>query len=308
VQSDPTDDRLHAWRKAVKYLWYQVQLVHDAAPSVLGPLAAELDRLAETLGDDHDLSVLVELLHEHPEHSATPSAVAHVCELARDRQDELRRFAIRSGSTIYAEPDAAFAHRIARYWQLAVDLGSEVPDVADVPDVPARSVVERERKFLVEVVPDDLARSAVVALRQGYLAAAEHRSDSTTFDQAAVRVRDAGPEGCTLTVKAGGGAERTELEWPIERREFEAAWPHTEGRRIEKVRHRIPFGEHVIELDVFGGDLDGLVIAEVEFDTAAAMDAFEPPPWFGRDVTDDGAYANASLALHGLPAPTAPFA
>jgi CYTH domain-containing protein len=102
-------------------------------------------------------------------------------------------------------------------------------------------------------------------------------------------------------VKAGTGLERTELEWPITRREFDAAWPHTDGQRIEKHRHMIPFGDHVIELDVFAGDLEGLVVAEVEFDSISASDDFEPPIWFGTEVTDDGRYSNASLALHGLP-------
>lgn len=296
ARADPTDDRLHEWRKGAKYLWYQMQLVHIAAPSVLGPLVEELDRLAETLGDDHDLSVLVELLDDHPDDYGAPRAVAHVNTLARDRQQMLRERAMRSGATIYAEPDHAFAHRIARYWKIAVDLGHELPDPQPEHDAPARSLVERERRFLVAVVPDDLVRSSVVELRQGYLAAAPFRS---------VRVRDAGADGCTLTVKAGGGAERTELEWAIERREFDAAWPHTEGQRVEKSRHRIPFGDHVIELDVFGGTLHGLVIAEVEFDTATAMEVFEAPVWFGREVTDDGGYTNASLALHGLPTTTA---
>ncbi len=291
VRADATDARMHDWRKAVKYLWYQVQLLHDAAPSVLGPLGDRLDQLAETLGDDHDLSVLVELLGQRPDDYGTPSAVDHVCTLARARQRELREYAIRSGSTIYAEPSHAFAQRIARYWQLTVELGPERLERPHEHEQP-RPVVERERKFLVDAVPDDLDRSSTVELRQGYLATGERRS---------VRVRDAASEGCTLTVKAGSGAERTELEWPIQRHEFEAAWPHTEGQRIEKSRTRIPYGDHVIELDVFGGDVEGLVMAEVEFDSAEAMAAFEPPPWFGRDVTDDGRYTNASLALHGLP-------
>jgi CYTH domain-containing protein/CHAD domain-containing protein len=292
VRADPTDHRVHDWRKAVKYLWYQVQLVHDAAPSVLGPLEDRLDRLADTLGDDHDLTVLVELLDEHPDRSGSPGDVAAVRALARDRQRELREGAIRSAATIFAEPVDAFVHRVARYWQLTTDLGPEEPEPTDEHDAPERPLVERERRFLVEVVPDDLVRTGAVELRQGYLAAGEYRS---------VRVRDAGPAGCTLTVKAGGGAERTELEWSIERREFDAAWPHTEGQRIEKTRHRIPLGDHVIELDVFGGRLDGLVIAEVEFDSVAALDEFEPPEWFGPEVTDDGRYTNPSLALHGLP-------
>lgn len=291
VQSEPTDEGLHEWRKAVKYLWYHMQLLHDAAPSVLGPLADELDVLSEALGDDHDVAVLVALLDARPGDYGTPSEVAHVRELARRRQAELRTAAVRAGATFYAESSSAFARRITRYWKLTRDLGPEVSPGTD--DEPQRSVVERERKFLVEAVPDDLLPAAVVPLRQGYLAADERVS---------VRVRDADTDGCTLTVKAGSGVERTELEWSISRQEFDAAWPHTGSRRIEKTRHMIPLGDHVIELDVFGGTLDGLVVAEVEFDSISASDNFEAPAWFGRDVTDDGRYTNASLALHGLPA------
>lgn len=290
VRADPTDQEFHEWRKAVKYLWYQMQLLHDAAPSVLGPLADELDLLSEALGNDHDLAVLVALLDARPGDYGTPSEVAHIRELARGRQEELRIDAVRAGATIYAEPPKAFARRITRYWRLTRDLGPEVG--TDAGDEPTHSVVERERKFLVDAVPDNLVSSATVQLRQGYLAAAERTS---------VRVRDAGTSGCTLTVKAGSGVERTELEWPITRQEFEAAWPHTDGQRIEKTRRLIPFGDHVIELDVFGGALDGLVVAEVEFDSISTSEDFEPPTWFGRDVTDDGRYTNASLALHGLP-------
>ncbi len=115
------DDRLHEWRKSVKYLWYQMQLLHDAAPSVLGPLVDRLDLLAEALGDDHDLTVLVELLDARPDDYGTAGDVDHVRTLARRRQHTLRTYAIRSGATIYAEADHAFVHRIAGYWHLTVD-------------------------------------------------------------------------------------------------------------------------------------------------------------------------------------------
>jgi len=297
VRSDPTDRRLHEWRKSVKYLWYQIQLVHDAAPSVLDPLVDRLDHLAEALGDDHDLTVLVEVLDAHDDRDAPPGQVEHVRELARQRQEALRERALRSGATIYAEPDHAFAHRISRYWRLAVDLGPELDTgglavLAAPADGPDRTLVERERRYLVDAAPEQAREAPASELRQGYLAADQHRS---------IRVRDAGRDGCTLTIKAGDGAERTELEWPIDRREFDAAWPHTDGHRIEKTRRRIPYGQHVIELDVFGGDLDGLVVAEVEFSSTDAMTAFEPPDWFGPEVTDDGRYTNASLALYGRP-------
>jgi CYTH domain-containing protein/CHAD domain-containing protein len=293
VLEAPDDRQIHEWRKAVKYLWYQVQLLHDVSPSVLGPLESQLDALAEALGDDHDLAVLVERLDGRPDDYGTADEVAHVRELARLRQRELRTYSFRAGSTIYAESGRAFGRRVARYWNLTIELGAEARTGPHEQDPPPRPVVERERKFLVDRVPDDLAPSGAVTIRQGYLASGPHRS---------VRVRDAGSEGCTLTVKAGSGAERTELDVPIQRAEFDAAWPHTEGQRLDKTRQRIPFGDHVIELDVFGGALAGLVLAEVEFDSVAAMEAFEPPPWFGRDVTDDDRYTNASLALRGRPA------
>ena len=57
----------------------------------------------------------------------------------------------------------------------------------------------------------------------------------------------------------------------------------------------------MIELDVFSGAHDGLVLAEVEFESTEALEAFEPPEWFGPEVTDDGRYTNAGLALDGLP-------
>jgi CYTH domain-containing protein/CHAD domain-containing protein len=293
ARRDPTDEHLHEWRKSVKYLWYQMRLLREAAPSVVGPAIELLDGLAEALGDDHDLAVLVARLDESPDRFGEPAAVAHARAVAREQQQVLRLGAFRTGAVVYAERGGALRDRIATYWRIRIDEGIEVA-AAGIPEPDATSVatVERERRFLVDVPPPEVVPSGPVLLRQGYLAAGEQRS---------VRVRDAGADGCTLTVKGGQGLERIELEWPITRDDFDAAWPLTDGQRIEKVRHSIPQGSLVIELDVFGGDLDGLVIAEVEFDSVEASDAFEPPAWFGREVTEDGRYSNASLARHGLP-------
>ena len=67
ARKKPTDDRLHEWRKSVKNLWYQTRLVQRVAPSVLQALVASLDDLAEALGDDHDLAVLIERLRSDPD-------------------------------------------------------------------------------------------------------------------------------------------------------------------------------------------------------------------------------------------------
>ncbi len=53
---------------------------------------------------------------------------------------------------------------------------------------------------------------------------------------------------------------------------------------------------------MFHGDLDGLVLVEVEFESDDEMAAFVAPAWFGREVTEEAGYTNASLAVNGRPA------
>jgi adenylate cyclase len=154
--------------------------------------------------------------------------------------------------------------------------------------------VEIERKFLVEAVPDDLGEHESSALEQGYLAI---HADGT---EVRIRRRDG---RSVLTVKSGGGLVRVEEELPIDDATFERMWPLTEGRRIEKVRHLIPAEPPglVIELDVYGGELAGLAVAEIEFASEDDARAFAPPAWLGPDVTDDARFKNQRLAVDGRP-------
>lgn len=154
--------------------------------------------------------------------------------------------------------------------------------------------VEIERKFLVERVPSDLDAHPSYDLEQGYLA--------ITDEGVEVRIRQRDGAAALLTIKSGGGQERLEEEIEIDDRRFRALWPLTDGRRIQKTRYLIPIADALkIELDVYHGKLDGLRTAEVEFDTADAAGAFEPPSWFGPEVTDDQRYKNKRLATEGLP-------
>jgi adenylate cyclase len=154
--------------------------------------------------------------------------------------------------------------------------------------------VEIERKFLVAELPADLADHPGERIEQGYLAIAP--------DGVEVRVRRRAGQA-TLTVKSGPGQVRTEEEMALDARRFEALWQLTEGRRVSKTRHEIPLAdEAVAELDVYDGDLDGLLTVEVEFGSVEASEGFAPPPWIGRELTGDKRYANQSLALAGRPA------
>ena len=151
--------------------------------------------------------------------------------------------------------------------------------------------VEIERKFLPARLPDGV--TAGERLEQGYLAVAP--------DGTEVRIRRRAGRS-TLTVKSGPAHVRVEEELEIDDRRFEALWMLTEGRRIAKTRHLVPLGDDLtVELDVYAEELDGLLVAEVEFGSEQASLAFAPPDWLGTEVTGDARYANQSLALHGGP-------
>ena len=151
---------------------------------------------------------------------------------------------------------------------------------------------EIERKFVLPGPPPWLAGCRREAVEQGYLVVAD--------DGAEARVRRIG-DHTVLTAKRGGGLHRREVEVEISEEQFEALRPLTEGRRITKVRHYVPAGEGTIEVDVYGGGLEGLVIAEIEFESEEAGAAFEPPQWMGQEVTGDRRYSNAALAAEGIP-------
>lgn len=80
------------------------------------------------------------------------------------------------------------------------------------------------------------------------------------------------------TVKNG----REEREIRLSAEQFEALWPATAGRRLSKVRYEMPWKEHTIEIDVYTGRHDGLVVAEVEFADEKSCTAFQPPSGWMR--------------------------
>jgi adenylate cyclase len=150
--------------------------------------------------------------------------------------------------------------------------------------------MERERKFLVETLPANLARYPHDLIRQGYLA--------RTRGDLEFRLRQRG-KSRQLTVKSGRGVSRLETEIPVSISAWRTLWPLTRGRRLEKVRYVIPYRGHRIELDRYRGRLRGLFTAEVEFASSRSLARFVPPQWFGREITGNVRYSNWALAAHG---------
>lgn len=150
-------------------------------------------------------------------------------------------------------------------------------------------MIEIERRFLVADLPGDLPEPAVV--EQAYV----------TTMPVSVRVRRI-DERRILTIKAGRGLERVEIERDLDDDEFAVLWNVANELRIAKRRHFVDIGDgHTAELDLFDGELTGRRLVEVEFDSTEEAARFVPPPWFGREVTEDPRYTNSSLARFGWP-------
>jgi adenylate cyclase len=143
---------------------------------------------------------------------------------------------------------------------------------------------EIERKFLVSGEPWRAA-SPGATYRQGYLSSHPERS---------VRVRTDGKKA-TLTIKGlTRGATRDEFEYELPLADAEVLLDQLcERPLIEKTRYLVPFGGRTWEIDVFQGDNQGLVVAEVEL--ASEDQPLTLPSWVVREVTDDPRYFNANL-------------
>ncbi len=155
--------------------------------------------------------------------------------------------------------------------------------------------MEIEKKFLVKTIPEHLKLFDTSVIEQGYLCAGP-----------VIRIRKLDEE-YILTYKSRTGVNTVEdvcvnreEELPLTREAYEHLKPKCDGYIIEKERHRISYEGHTIELDVFHGKNEGLIVAEVEFATIEDARDFEEPEWFGENVSGDPHYSNAFLATGEL--------
>ncbi len=143
--------------------------------------------------------------------------------------------------------------------------------------------MEIERQFLVTVLP--VLPTECEALRQGYVALLPE-----------IRIRQVGESRFTLTVKRDTRLVREEWETAISRQEFDSLslrlCPGT--KMIEKRRCRLPLTDGTTA--EIHGHLAGFSYAEVEFLTVETARVFEPPSWFGREVTEDARFSYGTLA------------
>ncbi|MCZ4225478.1 CYTH domain-containing protein [Pedobacter rhodius] len=147
---------------------------------------------------------------------------------------------------------------------------------------------EIERKFLINYPEwERLVKPFGKQLRQGYI---------LTNPDKTIRIRVADAKGW-LTIKGiSTGATRLEYEYEIPLEEAIELLDNFSENELEKTRYEINFEGKLWEVDVFSGDNDGLIVAEIEL--ASEDEQFELPDWIAEEVTHEKKYYNSNLTKH----------
>ena len=146
--------------------------------------------------------------------------------------------------------------------------------------------MEIERKFLIDRLPEDLTRYTCHNIQQAYLC---------TDPVIRIRRQD---DDYILTYKSKGFLAREEYNLPLNQESYRHLLEKADGIILSKKRWLIPLQDDLTaELDVFAAPYEGLYLAEVEFPSKEAAEAFTPPSWFGEEVTSSPLYHNSTLSL-----------
>lgn len=145
--------------------------------------------------------------------------------------------------------------------------------------------MEIERKFTIKEIPFSPGEFPCHHIEQAYLCRAP-----------VIRVRKQ-DDDYILTYKSKGSMVREEYNLPLTAESYNHLLNKADGNIITKKRVLIPYCDGLtIELDIFEGKFNGLIIAEVEFPCLEQANSFVPPHWFKEDVTFSKEYHNAYLS------------
>ncbi len=299
IRSQDDENLAHRARLAGKRLRYLMEPVADSIDG--GPALVErLKALQDSLGDLHDAHIFLLILREMAAEAAMAegrrmaSAIGNGARAAALRQPPEPRPPLSGfaalGQLAQERAAGAFA-RLTREWgkRETRRFFKDLQAACRALERRASRGVEIERKYLLSRLPKSLPRSTTSLIVQGYIPG-KRLVERLRSEQRGAR------KHFYRTVKAGTGIVRTELEEETTRGVFEAMWPLTEGKRLTKLRHRVPAGTLTWEIDEFA-DL-GLVVAELELPSEDATVEFPAwlAPFVDREVTGEVAYLNSSLA------------
>lgn len=148
--------------------------------------------------------------------------------------------------------------------------------------------LEIERKYLLHQNKwDNLQKPEGQLYRQGYILKDAHKTIR-------VRVTDT---TAYLTIKGGSnGITRNEFEYEIPKEEGIELLDKFAVSELSKIRYKILYAGKLWEVDVFSGDNEGLIVAEIELESED--ETYEIPEWISMEVSGDNRYYNSNLSVN----------
>ena len=146
---------------------------------------------------------------------------------------------------------------------------------------------EIERKFIVSELPKNLESYKHDDIEQWYFVLEENTEE---------RIRHRWNK-FYHTKKVWHWEIREEYENEISKEEFDSIWPKTQWKRVYKTRYVIPYNSHNIELDIYHGKLEWLIVCEIEFKDKEESKIFVFPKRFWKEITDNENFKNRNLVF-----------
>jgi len=301
VRSLEDETQAHQARIHGKRLRYMLEPLRDEVPAAIDAID-QLKGLQDLLGDLNDLHGLAAIVGEALEQAAlerarrlrdaaleTPDGSGIDAVLRADERPGLLALLTR----IQTDRSEIFDRVRTRWLEGGEEIAKLREHVARVEAVldehAAGTGHEIERKYLLSALPPEVTAHPHERIAQGYVPGHKlhERVRRIETDNAIRLVR---------TVKLGHGVVRIEVEEETTPSIFESLWALTDGKRVRKIRYRVPAGELVWEIDAF--EDRELFLAEIELpseDTVVTIPEWLAP-YVVREVTHDREYLNLSLA------------
>ena len=148
-------------------------------------------------------------------------------------------------------------------------------------------MIEKERKFKVKSKKFISFSHKVINIKQGYL---------SKDNNLAVRVRISDKKAylCIKGPTCKSGISRFEFEKKISLIEGTKLLKLSLPRIIFKKRYLIEYKNQLLEVDVFEGFLEGLILAEIELNSKSQK--IYLPDWVGEEVTGVKTFYNSHLS------------
>lgn len=152
-------------------------------------------------------------------------------------------------------------------------------------------MIEFEKRYLAKYLPKDFKKFLCTDIVDKYF------PYDAYHPQIRLRKKD---DSYTLTKKipideAVTHSTQTEDTIIFTKEEFDF-FNKLKGKIVEKKRFEYPYGNLKAEIDVFYGDLDGLVVVDIEVESKEQLDSFKMPGFCLVDVTEEYFIAGGLLA------------